>query len=260
MTQSSRQRLDEIEQDLLSAAPLADCLRKCIALGLALRSDALKDWATRELDGYPVIDDLPAYRRVPVNIIGDVYRPARRSQPVPISQLPEALQATTRDGYPMPDGVATVSAYVEEAKRRDGFLALAIPDSLRLAAQLPGIRFTNIWYRIDGAALDGLLGRVRTHAIHILHEIRGLTPEADEPTAKAANQAVNVQVTGGKGHQINVTTNQAQNGNVSSTAVPAGSNDDVARQGLKWTKRQTYWTIVGVILTVIVTVVTLLIT
>lgn len=270
VAQSSRQRLDEIEQDLLSNAPLGDCLRKCIALGLALRSDVLKDWATRELEGYPDIDDVPGYRRVAASIVGDITSRAReiRNQPVPSSKLPDPFQAMIRDGgYPMPDGVADVAAYAEHAKRRDGFLALSIPDSDRLAAHLtptvlrPVARFTRIWYRIEAAALDGLLGRVRTQAIYILDEIRDLTSDADEPSAKAADQAVNVVVSGGKHHKINVTTNQAQHGNASSTAAPASPDDkDLARQALQWTKRQTYWTIASVVLAVLIAVVTLLLT
>jgi hypothetical protein len=120
----------------LRRPPLDDCLRKCIALGLALRSDDLRNWATQELEGYSGIEDLPAYRRVPVSIIGDVYRPSLHNLPVPTSQLPEAFQAMIRDGgYPMPDGIAAVSSHVEQAKR-DGFLKVSIPDSDRLAAHL----------------------------------------------------------------------------------------------------------------------------
>jgi hypothetical protein len=102
---------------------------------------------------------------------------------------------------------------------------------------------------------------VRTQAIYTLDEIRHLTSDANEPSAKTADQAVNVVVNGGKHHKINVTTNQAQHGNASSTTAPTGSdNNDLARQGLKWTKRQTYWTIVGVVLTVVIALITLLLT
>jgi hypothetical protein len=267
MTQSSRQRLDEIEQDLLSAEPLADCLRKCISLGLALGSDDLRNWATRELEGYPDFDEVPEYRRVPVTIIGDASGRAQeiRNVPVPTPKLPETFQAMIRTGgYPMPDGVADISSYAEQAKRRDGFLTLSIPKSEQLAEHLTptvlrsGLQFTNIWYRIELSGLDGLLGRVRTQAIYILHEIRELTPDTNEPSAKATNQAVNVVVNGGKHHKINVTTNQAQHGNASSTIAAGSSDDDLGRQGLKWTKRQTYWTIASVILAVIIAAVTLL--
>lgn len=270
MANSSRQRLDEIEGDLLSNAPLGDCLRKCIALGLALRSDVLKDWATQELEGYSGIDDGPSYRRVTARIVGDITSRAAeiRNEPVPVTKLPDPFQAMLRaGGYPMLDGVADVAAYAEQAKSRDGFLALSIPDSDRLAAHLtptvlrPGARYTRISYRIEPAALDGLLGRVRTQAIYILDEIRDLISDADEPSAKATDQAVNVVVSGGKRHKINVTTNQAQHGNARSTAAPASTDDkDFARQALQWTKRQTYWTIASVVLAVLIAAVTLLLT
>jgi AbiTii len=55
----------QIERDALDGkASLAAALRKCIALGGESRSEELRDWATRELKGYPGVDDLPEYRKI----------------------------------------------------------------------------------------------------------------------------------------------------------------------------------------------------
>ena len=56
--------LSEIERDLLGGKPLADLLRKCVVLGGRSSSVELRDWASRELRGYNVGDDLPSYRTV----------------------------------------------------------------------------------------------------------------------------------------------------------------------------------------------------
>jgi len=45
--------LDQIERDALDeSASVATALRKCVALGGRSGSQALRDWATQELDGY----------------------------------------------------------------------------------------------------------------------------------------------------------------------------------------------------------------
>lgn len=57
--QSLRARvLDETE-------PLAGLLRKCLILGADTGSDALRDWARLELNGYGDDDEVPSYRRLP---------------------------------------------------------------------------------------------------------------------------------------------------------------------------------------------------
>lgn len=45
--------LDQIERDVLDEnVSVATALRKCVALGGRSGSAALRDWATRELEGY----------------------------------------------------------------------------------------------------------------------------------------------------------------------------------------------------------------
>src|SRR3954453_8942328 len=64
--------MGEIELGALDAAiPLADTLRKCVILGGKSGSTKLRDWASRELQGYQN-DDLPSYRKVsaPLKIDG----------------------------------------------------------------------------------------------------------------------------------------------------------------------------------------------
>jgi hypothetical protein len=52
------------EHVLDESEPLAGLLRKCLLLGAETGSDALRDWARKELNGYDVEDDLPEYRRL----------------------------------------------------------------------------------------------------------------------------------------------------------------------------------------------------
>lgn len=60
-----RSVLDEIERDALdSNVPVADTLRKVVALGGKVGSTELREWASRELRGYIGTDaELPGYRK-----------------------------------------------------------------------------------------------------------------------------------------------------------------------------------------------------
>ena len=73
MARSRAGLLEQIEQGALdSKTPLADVLRKCVALGGRAGSEQLRDWARRELDGYrDGKQELPAYRIVPAAIAID---------------------------------------------------------------------------------------------------------------------------------------------------------------------------------------------
>lgn len=58
LLRSLRERLlDESE-------PLAGMLRKCLLLGAETGSEALRDWARKELNGYGSEDEVPKYRKV----------------------------------------------------------------------------------------------------------------------------------------------------------------------------------------------------
>lgn len=63
--------VEQIESDALdSSASLADALRKCVALGGRAGSADLRDWATRELTGYPGTE-VPEYRKIVAPIVID---------------------------------------------------------------------------------------------------------------------------------------------------------------------------------------------
>jgi hypothetical protein len=62
--------LREIEAGALDSwTPIADVLRKVIAIGGRYHSPELRDWASRELNGYGPDDELPDYRKYEAQII-----------------------------------------------------------------------------------------------------------------------------------------------------------------------------------------------
>src|SRR5277367_3488176 len=57
--------LAEVERDVLDESrPVATALRKCLALGGQAKSAELREWASRELHGYPDEAPLPEYRKI----------------------------------------------------------------------------------------------------------------------------------------------------------------------------------------------------
>jgi hypothetical protein len=67
---SAAQQVNDALYHLYSDEPLEDCLRECIAVGVAFRDDELIGWARRELAGYPRGAQVPDYRFATVRLIG----------------------------------------------------------------------------------------------------------------------------------------------------------------------------------------------
>jgi AbiTii/Helix-turn-helix domain of resolvase len=90
-TRRDRSLLSKIEQAALDeTAPVVTAPRHCLALGGRAGSAALRDWASKELQGYGPDDGLPAYRVVPVMLKVDAAdrlgRPVGGAGPVEVGQ------------------------------------------------------------------------------------------------------------------------------------------------------------------------------
>ena len=84
--------LQQIEEEAVdSKSDVASLLRKCQVLATRLRNDALKDWIRYELNGYPNTSDIPEYRIVPCQSVGDFYGMGRmlKNAPIPPMCVPE---------------------------------------------------------------------------------------------------------------------------------------------------------------------------
>lgn len=82
----------QIESDALDDnVPVASALRKCSVLGGKSGSEKLRDWATRELQGYPGVEDLPSYRAINAPLLVDGIRGNYKvtRQPFPPMSLPD---------------------------------------------------------------------------------------------------------------------------------------------------------------------------
>lgn len=220
--------ITQIEHEALDdSASLAGALRKCVILGGKSGSEQLRDWATRELQGYYGQDELPQYRVVPAQIAidGASYNGIVKGQPVARSSLPDFVQEKIRDEVELRDGAGAIEALVHRAEAAGEAIKLSLPmggDIARIMnADLQGSQIMSIYWSLAPVAVRGVLDQIRTALTLLVAELRANMPSGDDvPSAAAANQAVQVVVTG-KRNKINVHTTQAEGaGSTATLAVP----------------------------------------
>ena len=103
--------LDQIDRDALDdRVPLTTTLRKCIALGAQARNDELRDWASKELNGYH--DDLPDYRTIYVPLMIDAVTATHqvRGQQISPMILPDFARDVITEEMPLVQGVGDLQA------------------------------------------------------------------------------------------------------------------------------------------------------
>jgi hypothetical protein len=247
-------RLDEIERDLLDeSTSLATALRKAVALGGELRSAPLREWAGRELRGYEDGPDLPEYRKVqaPLLIDGATFRSIVKRQRISPSALPDAVQEHVSETVELRGGVGVLEDLAQKAEASgEGAIKISpamSADIVRLMnyeAGPGGDQIMDLYWAVSTSAVRGVLDRIRTAAVEIMSELRAATPADDSaPSPEAADQAVNVVLHGGKRNRVTVTTAQADHG--ATATAPAERSES------GWTKTQTIWTVIGVVIAII---------
>ncbi|SBT41863.1 hypothetical protein GA0070621_1346 [Micromonospora narathiwatensis] len=106
-----------------------------------------------------------------------------------------------------------------------------------------GAYIDDVYWNVSASVFRGLIDQVRTTAVSILTEIRVESAEVGMSGTEAASNAIHLHVEGGSRHSINVTTNKSVHGHAGTAS--AGDNEAV-----RWTKRQTYWTVLGVVVAI----------
>lgn len=244
-----RNLFDQIERDAVADdVPLASTLRKVIALGGNVGSSKLRDWASRELQGYADVseDAIPDYRKAPAVIMVDGSNMLARITGQQISRfdLPEEIREHVQECVTFGNGVGELEAMVKQA-RKDGGARLHIRGGSELAkmmnyrAQQQGIDYQTIervYHSVSEPNLAGVVDGIRTTLVSLVAEMRaGMVDSAETPTAAVADQAVNVAVHGDK-NRIQITSAQAS-GN--------GAPNALAGPSEKTSGWSAFWVVVG---------------
>jgi len=218
--------IGDIERGALDdRASLAATLRKCLVLGGKSGSEQLRDWATRELQGYGGEDTLPSYRRVPaqIQIDGATMTGLVTGQPIARSSLPDFVQEHVREEVELRDGVGAIEALAKHAEEDGGKAKLSLPmggDIARvMTADLAGQRILSVYWAVSPVAIRGVLDQIRTLLTMLVAELRATMPaDATVPSAEAADNAVTLIVSG-KRHTITVNTAQATQAGASASVT-----------------------------------------
>lgn len=179
--------------------PLTAVLRQCILLANQLKTPLLQKWATQELNGYPNPKDVPEYRVIHAEALGNFAGIGTRYQgrPIPTALLkPEHKWAgqTVRLTEP-------VSSYeaLEDAK---GALVYYWPSNMIALYQsslLQGCVLMTAWQQVPKTAIVGVLDTIRTRVLTMAIDIKNEFDESgadlthikqDSPEAEKVQQSV----------------------------------------------------------------------
>jgi hypothetical protein len=231
--------VDQIERDVLDeSVSVAAALRKCVALGGRSGSEALRDWAIRELEGYHGVEEVPDYRIVaaPINVDGIAGNYKVTGQAFPPSGLPEFVRGDIKERVIFRYGIGQIeelSALPE--------IKIGLPgggDLVRLMNQETTNRFQHIdslYWSVSPALVRGILDQVRTALTKLVAELRVTTPTGDVPSEAAATQAMNFVVTGDR-NTVTFAPSQASGtgATAATTTSSVGRQDEADGFSIKW--------------------------
>jgi hypothetical protein len=221
--------LDQIERDALDErASVATALRRCVALGGRSGSQALRDWATQELDGYYGSDDLPEYRVVPaaIQLDGMTATAQVTGQAVPPSTLPDPARGHIKEQVELRDGIGQIE---DLAKRSE--IKLGLPGGGDLARLMnaessnPYQHIDRLYWSVSPIAVRGVVDQVRNALVKLVAEIRATTPAGQElPSEEVATQAMHFVISG-KRAKVSVSAAQASGSDTRATVTAPSESE-----------------------------------
>ncbi|MEV7230931.1 hypothetical protein AB0M79_28520 [Polymorphospora sp. NPDC051019] len=256
MSRRDHSLLREIEREALNdAISLAATLRKCIALGAQTRNAELRDWAAQELNGYRDDSEIPQYRIIhaPLVIDGATFHYHVTGEQISTFDLPEVVREHITEEVKFAHGVGDLQALLRNTERSGETSVNLAPPSSAEAVKLMNYERSNqgavvsrLYWSVSTARVEGVLDQIRTTLVRLVSEIRAtMSDDASMPTPEQAAQAVNVVLHGGRRNQVTITTAQAGDGGI------AHSQPAKERTESGWTRAQTVWTVIGVIVAIV---------
>jgi hypothetical protein len=217
--------ITQIEHDAIDhTVPVASALRKCVVLGGRSGSETLRDWATRELEGYLGYEgELPRYRviQAPLMVDGATMTGQVQHQQIPASSIPEFARQVVNETLELRHGAGELEAFLQGDEIK--LQPLAASDLVRImnAEGPPGQHIISLYWSVAPGAIRGVLDQIRTALTKLVAELRAAMPrDQDVPTSAQANQAVTILVTG-KRPNVRVNTAQATGDGATATLTAA---------------------------------------
>lgn len=191
LLQALRDRiLDESE-------PLAGLLRKCLLLGAETGSDALCEWARRELNGWGDEDDVPDYRKLhdaPIgynSISGNTWATG-----LTISRL--QLPKKAREVLPVELEFRQPVEELEQHASAKSLLfrtnRLAYAETMWNTELHMFQQVSNLHYTMSGSTVAGMLGQIRTKLVDFVADLTAGTPLTGLPGKERVDAAVHARI------------------------------------------------------------------
>ncbi|OEV11446.1 hypothetical protein [Streptomyces nanshensis] len=244
MTKRARTLVGEIERDALDdSVPLSSVLRKCIALGGAVNSDQLREWAGKELRGYESEDEVPKYRIVGAPLKIDAFIGPRQitGQQISPNDLPAFAKKRIGEEVRLRMGVRELedSANVKPEKAYVQLTPGGATDIARAIDQASGELFqkiTALYWVVSKASIVGVLDQVRTTLTELVAELRvTVSDEESDPSSEAIGNALHVAVHGSPKARITLTTAQSHGKSIIKNADASPDDND---DGTFWTRNK----------------------
>lgn len=234
---------ERIQTDALdSSVPLADTLRRCIAIGGGLSAPGLVDWARAELDGYRADADLPGYRRLKATLRMDYVKGYNSvtGQQVTSDLVDEEMRASMYD-VPLRQTLSELEFIASDPKAAEG-LRISPTDGGLLRSMVyrnvehkRSLAVMAVYWDVTQAEMRAVVDAVRTRLVTMVAEFDieiakpGVTPQT------AALTAISVVARTG----ATVTVNSSPNGIIASATTVAAPAE---RKPRFW---ETAWWTVG---------------
>ena len=256
MSHKRESLLAQIEAGVLDDdVPLASLLQKCIVLGGQAGSEKMRDWARQELNGYQG-ETVPRYRRIYTGLMAILTNSAgynAMNQRISAAVFPHQIrdfldeQGIDLETAVLGGGIGELEALANQGESEHRLMppwADVVIETLNKYNVGPNTRVQVVYWPLWGAALRGLLVRVRTALAEMIAELIALTPPAqDVPDKAAADQAVQLVITGHR-PTIHVTSQHAHSGGTNVAVGPSeGSPVTRVRRGRRHRQpdRQRLW-------------------
>lgn len=150
----------------------------------------LKNWATKELNGYGQDDEYPPYRLIVsgritfTGIRGNAYSHIKyENSPLPVTALPTEYQEIITKPVPVRDSVANI-AHIFENKQA---LSIDLTFLSEIVYESQGIQCTSIRQNFDYVRYGDMLSAIRTRLINIFIELDKTLGNLDDLDVQTEN-------------------------------------------------------------------------
>jgi hypothetical protein len=216
--------LRSLREHLLDESePLAGLLRKCLLLGAETGSEALREWARRELNGYGDEDEVPNYRKfqdVPISMDSMSGRMWRRGDIISRLNVPTEAREYVLEEITFKQPIEELQHLAEQKQVSFTSPGLAVAQAIWNRELGPFQSVDGLSYVISGSKVTGILGQIRTKLVDVVADLTADTPMSELPKKGQVDAAVNHRL-----GDIYNTTIQTTNGPVAIGSMAKASTE-----------------------------------